>query len=209
MMFQSPARLVAVLAPLFAVGFMASARADGDAQAGEAKATACIACHGADGNSSNPQWPTLAGQHAQYIVKQLQAFKSGARKDPLMSPMAMGLSDADIQDLAAHFSSQKQHGLEADPSRLALGQRLYRGGDPKVGVPACAACHGPTGDGNPAAMYPSIRGQHSTYVEKQLKDYRAGARQTDQKQNQVMRNVASAMSDEQIAAVASYVQGLR
>ena len=207
MMFQSPARLVAILAPLLAVGFMAAAHADGSAEAGQAKATACTACHGADGNSSNPQWPTLAGQHAQYIVKQLQAFKSGARKDPLMSPMAMGLSDADIPDLAAYFSSQKQNGGEADPGKLAPGQRVYRGGDPKVGVPACAACHGASGDGNPAALYPSIRGQHSTYVEKQLKDYRAGTRQTDA--NQVMRNIASSMSDEQIAAVASYVQGLR
>jgi cytochrome c553 len=199
--------LAPLSAPLLALAFTAAARADGSAEAGQAKSTPCIACHGVDGNSSNPQWPNLAGQHAQYIVKQLQGFKSGARKDPLMSPMAAGLSDADMADLAAYFSSQSRKGGEADPAKLALGQRLYRGGDAKVGVAACAACHGPSGDGNPAALYPSIQGQQATYVEKQLKDYRAGARQTDQ--NQIMRNIASSMSDEQIAAVASYVQGLR
>jgi cytochrome c553 len=208
MTFQFPARLVAILAPLFAAGFTTAALADGSAEAGQAKSTPCIACHGADGNSSNPQWPNLAGQHAQYITKQLQSFKNGARKDPLMSPMAAGLSDADIADLAAYFSSQKLTGnLEADAARVPLGQRLYRGGDAKIGVAACAACHGPSGDGNPAALYPSIHGQHSTYVEKQLKDYRAGSRQTDA--NQTMRNIAGSMSDEQIAAVAAYVQGLR
>lgn len=201
------AMLAPLSAPLLALAFAAAARADGSAEAGQAKSTPCIACHGVDGNSSNPQWPNLAGQHAQYIVKQLQAFKSGARKDPLMSPMAAGLSDADMADLAAYFSSQTRKGGETDPSKLALGQRLFRSGDAKVGVPACGACHGPTGEGNPAASWPSIQGQQATYVEKQLKDYRAGTRQTDQ--NQIMRNIASSMSDEQIAAVASYVQGLR
>jgi cytochrome c553 len=204
---QSMARLLApVLAAAFA-GSISTAMADGNAEAGQAKSTPCIACHGADGNSPNPQWPNLAGQHAQYIVKQLQAFKSGARKDPLMSPMAAGLSDTDIADLAAYFSTQKQKGLLAAPDKVALGQRLYRGGDAKTGGPACAACHGPTGDGNPAALYPALQGQQATYIENQLKAYRAGTRQTDP--NQVMRNVASTMSDEQIAAVASYVQGLR
>jgi cytochrome c553 len=210
MKFQS--RRVAMLAPLsaslLALAFTAVVRADGSADAGQAKSTPCVACHGVDGNSSNPQWPNLAGQQAQYIVKQLQGFKGGARKDPLMSPMAAGLSDADMADLAAYFSSQTRKGGETDPAKLALGQRLYRGGDAKVGVPACAACHGPSGDGNPAAVYPAIQGQQATYVEKQLKDYRANARQTDGS-NQIMRNIASAMSDEQIAAVASYVQGLR
>lgn len=204
---QSMARLLAaVLAAAFA-GSISTAMAEGNAEAGQAKSTPCIACHGADGNSSNPAWPNLAGQHAQYIVKQLQAFKSGARKDPLMSPMAAGLSDTDISDLAAYFSTQKQKGLLAQADKVALGQRLYRGGDARTGMAACAACHGPAGDGNPAALYPAIHGQQATYIENQLKAYRAGTRQTDP--NQVMRNVASTMSDEQIAAVASYVQGLR
>lgn len=179
----------------------------GTVEAGQAKSTTCVACHGVDGNSSNPQWPTIAGQHPQYIVKQLKAFKSGARQDPLMSPMAAPLSEADINDLAAYFSSQTATGLEADAAKVTLGQRLYRGGDANTGVAACAACHGPAGHGNPTAAYPSIHGQHSTYVETQLKAYRSGTRQTDP--NQMMRNVANALSDEQIAAVAAYVQGLR
>lgn len=181
--------------------------AEGSAEAGQAKSATCVACHGVDGNSVNPEWPSIAGQHSQYIVKQLKAFKSGARQNPLMSPMAAGLSDADMDDLAAYFSTQTANGLEADASKVSVGQRLYRGGDAEKGVAACGSCHGPTGHGNPTALYPSIRGQHSTYVEAQLKAYRSGTRQTDQ--NQMMRGVAHSMSDEQIAAVAAYVQGLR
>ena len=188
--------------PSFAQG-----TAPGKPEEGQAKSTACVACHGVDGNSSNPQWPTLAGQHKQYLAKQLRAFKSGARKDPLMSPMAVSLSDDDIEDLAAYFTAQKPTGLEADPGKVPLGQRLYRGGDTKLGLTACAACHGPEGFGNPVASYPAIRGQHSTYVATQLRAYRAGTRTTDQ--NQMMRTIANSMSDEQIEALASYVQGLR
>ncbi|HWK74511.1 MAG TPA: c-type cytochrome [Povalibacter sp.] len=198
---------IAVLSALGALYLSAPAFAEGSAEAGQAKAATCVACHGVDGNSVNPEWPTIAGQHPDYIVKQLKAFKSGARQNVLMSPMAAPLSDADIDDLAAYFSSQIANGLEAEPSKVSLGQRLYRAGDAETGVAACGSCHGPTGHGNPAAEYPSIRGQHSTYLEAQLKAYRSGTRQTDQ--NQMMRGVAHALTDEQIAAVASYVQGLR
>lgn len=191
----------------FAGLFPSAAHAAGDAAKGESKATACIACHGPNGNSANPEWPVLAGQHGPYTHKQLQAFKSGARKNPLMTPMAMSLSEEDMADLAAYFSTQKATGKEADPGKLQLGQRIYRSGDPKTGAPACAACHGPTGAGNPPAAYPALRGQYATYVAAQLRNYRAGTRQTDP--NQMMRNVAGTMSDEQIDAVASYVQGLR
>jgi cytochrome c553 len=200
-------------APLFALSFVlaslcaSAAHAAGDAAKGESKATACIACHGANGNSANPEWPVLAGQHAQYIHKQLQAFKSGARKNPLMTPMAMSLSEDDMADLGAYFSTQKPAGKETDAGKLQAGQRVYRSGDPKTGQPACASCHGPTGAGNPPAAYPALRGQYATYVAAQLRAYRAGQRQTDP--NQVMRNVAGTMSDEQIDAVASYVQGIR
>jgi cytochrome c553 len=199
------------VAPVFvlALGLGASAAAlgAGSADEGQSKSTACVACHGPNGNSANPEWPNLAGQHQQYIRKQLQSFKSGARKNPLMTPMAMGLSDDDMDDLAAYFAAQKPVGLEADAGKLAAGQRVYRSGDPKTGAPACASCHGPTGDGNPPAAYPALRGQYATYVAAQLRAYRAGTRQTDL--NQMMRNVASTMSDDQIEAVASYVQGLR
>jgi cytochrome c553 len=198
------------LAPLFvlcSLGVSAGALAEGSAEKGESKSTACIACHGPGGNSVNPEWPSLAGQGQAYIHKQLQAFKGGARKNPLMTPMAMGLSEEDMADLAAYFAGQKPTGLEADPGKLAVGQRVYRSGDPKNGVPACAACHGPGGDGNAPAAYPALRGQYATYVAAQLRNYRAGNRQTDA--GQMMRTVASTMTDEQIDAVASYVQGLR
>lgn len=200
---------IALLCALSSLPLSAPALAEGSAEAGQTKSAACVACHGVDGNSVNPQWPTLAGQHSSYIVKQLKAFKSGARQDPLMSPLAMPLSEQDMEDLAAYFATKAPQGLEADPAKVSAGQRLFRGGDDKIGIAACAACHGPSGDGNPAAAYPAIRGQHSTYVETQLKAYRSGTRRTDQNQNQMMRNVASGMSDEQIAAVAAYVQGLR
>src|SRR5262245_40159436 len=200
--------LVSVLCGLWAsAACRAQGTSSGSVQEGQTKSTACVACHGVDGNSSNPQWPTLAGQHKQYIAKQLRAFKSGARRDPLMSPMAISLSDDDIEDLAAFFNAQKPAGLEADPGKVPLGQRLYRGGDTRSGLTACAACHGAEGRGNPPAVYPAIRAQHSTYVATQLRAYRAGTRTTDQ--NQMMRSVANSMSDEQIEALASYVQGLR
>lgn len=196
-----------LLLPVLLACASASAWAEGSAEAGQAKSAVCVACHGADGNSVNPEWPSLAGQSAPYIVKQLQAFKSEARKNPLMSPMATGLNDQDMLDLAAYFSKQQRRGGEANPDKLALGERIYRGGDKAHGVPACAACHGPNGSGNGPAAYAAIGGQHATYVVAQLKSYKAGTRQTDP--NQMMRNVAAALSDEQIDAVASYVQGLR
>lgn len=183
------------------------AQGTGSVEEGQAKAAACVACHGVSGNSSNPEWPNLAGQGAPYIKHQLQAFKSGARQNPLMSPMAAGLSDDDMEDLAAYFAAQAPTGLEADPQKVALGQRLYRGGDAKTGLPACAACHGPSGHGNPAARYPAVGGQHATYAAAQLRNYRGGTRQTDP--NRTMRDVASTLSDEQIEALASYLQGLR
>lgn len=198
---------IALLSALCALSLSATVFAEGSAEAGQAKSSTCVACHGVDGNSMNPEWPTIAGQHGEYIVKQLKAFKSGARQNPLMTPMAQPLSDQDMEDLAAYFSSQTAKGLEADPSQVSLGQRLYRGGDLEKGIAACASCHGPTGDGNPAALYPAIRGQHATYVAAQLKAYRSGTRQTDQ--NQMMRGVTQSMTDDQIAAVAAYVQGLR
>lgn len=198
---------IVLLSALCSLSVSSTAFAEGTAEAGQAKSTTCVACHGVDGNSVNPEWPTIAGQHGEYIVKQLKAFKSGARQNVLMSPMAAGLSDADMADLAAYYSSQTANGLEADAGKVSLGQRLYRAGDAERGIAACAACHGPNGRGNPTALYPSLHGQHATYVEAQLKAYRSGTRQTDQ--NQMMRDVTKLLTDEQIAAVAAYVQGLR
>jgi cytochrome c553 len=201
------AKLVATLSLVAALGCGAPALAVGSAEAGQAKSATCMACHGADGNSVNPEWPNLAGQHSSYIEKQLRHFKAGERQNTLMSPMAMILSDEDIADLAAYFSAQTVRGGETDPSKLTLGQRLYRGGDPAKGLVACAGCHGPTGRGNPLAAYPSLHGQHAVYTALQLRAYRSGERKTSP--NQIMQNVASLLSDEDIEALASYVQGLR
>jgi len=201
------AKLVAALSLVAAFGWSAAAFAAGSAEAGQAKSATCMACHGMDGNSPNPEWPNLAGQHAPYIMQQLKAFKAGQRQNDLMSPMAMILSDEDMADLAAYFSAQAARGGETEPSKLTLGQRVYRSGNVDGGVMACAGCHGPAGRGNPLAGYASIQGQHATYVAAQLRAYKAGQRATDP--NQMMRNVAAQLSDEEIDAVASYVQGLR
>jgi cytochrome c553 len=201
------AKLVAALSLVAAFGCSAPAFAAGSAEAGQAKSATCMACHGMDGNSPNPEWPNLAGQHAPYIMQQLKAFKAGERQNDLMSPMAMILSDEDMADLAAYFSAQAARGGETEPSKLTLGQRVYRSGNVDGGVMACAGCHGPAGRGNPLAGYASIQGQHATYVAAQLRAYKAGQRATDP--NQMMRNVAAQLSDEEIDAVASYVQGLR
>lgn len=205
------AKLVATLSLVAVIGCGAPAFAAGSAEAGQAKSATCMACHGPDGNSPSPEWPNLAGQHASYIERQIQAFKSGDRKNDLMSPMAMILTEEDAADLAAYFASQKIRGGETEPSKLALGQHVYRAGKVDAGVMACAGCHGPTGRGNPLAAYPSIQGQHAAYVATQLRAYKAGTRYDDPTpvHYQMMRGVAGGLSDEEIDAVASYVQGLR
>ncbi len=185
----------------------AASQPEGSAEEGQTKSATCVACHGPNGNSPNPEWPTIAGQHEQYILKQLQAFKAGERQNPLMSPIAQTLSEDDMADLAAFYSQQTRTGLEAPADKVEQGERLYRGGDSQNSIAACTGCHGPRGNGNPTALYPSIQGQHGVYVAAQLRAYRAGTRQTDQ--NQIMRDVARSMSDAQIEAVAAYVQGLR
>jgi len=181
-------------------------QAAGDAGAGKTKSATCAGCHMPDGNSANPLWPKLAGQHPSYLRKQIMDFKTGVRKDPTMSAMAAPLSEEDADDLAAWFTSQQQTPGTADPQQVALGQRIYRGGNAETGVAACTACHGPTGGGNPAANFPKISGQHAAYLEKALKDFRAGDRANDA--GKMMRGVAAKMSDKEIAAVAQFVQGL-
>jgi cytochrome c553 len=178
-----------------------------DAQAGAAKATVCQACHGANGNSANPQWPSLAGLGADYIAEQLQNFKAGKRNNPIMMPLAATLSPDDMADLGAYFGGLANTGLEADPSYWQAGQKLYRGGDKERGIPACMACHGPTGAGNEPAKFPALRGQHSEYVVKQLNDYVSGARPPGP--GGIMPAVAKRLSPEDMRNVASYVQGLR
>ena len=197
------------LASLAALPAQADSLVDGSADAGKSKAITCVACHGAEGNSVNALWPNIAGQNAAYIQAQLKAFKDGSRSDPLMSSQAMMLSDQDMADLAVYFESLPGAAQAvADASLVTRGEALYRGGNTQTGAAACMACHGPTGRGNPAALYPALQGQHAAYTAKQLNAYADGTRETDGKQR-IMRDIAARLSKEDVEAVASYVQGLR
>ena len=193
-------------AALAIFGAMGAAHAAGDAVAGKAKAASCAACHGADGNSANPAWPKLAGQHADYIAKQLAEFKSGARQDPTMSAMAAPLSPQDMADLGAFYATQTIKPGVADETKVALGEKIYRGGNSASGVSACMSCHGPTGAGNPAANFPAVSGQHAAYTAAQLHAFKKGARANDA--GQMMRNIAAKMTDAEIEAVSEYIAGL-
>lgn len=213
-MKNSFARLF-VLITLVSLQANASSLVDGDAAEGKNKSATCSACHGAEGNSSNPDWPNIAGQNAKYLVAQLKAFQPGEngepalRSDPLMTSMAMPLSDQDIRDLAVYFEGLPTAvNSVADDATVARAEALYRGGNEENKAAACLACHGPTGRGNPAATYPALNGQHAKYTAKQLRDYASGARQSDGKTS-MMRDVASRLSKEDIEAIASYVQGLK
>jgi cytochrome c553 len=179
------------------------AQAAGSAEAGKTKSTVCAACHGANGNSANPQWPSLAGQHASYIIAQLGYFKSGQRQNALMSSQAMNLSDEDMADLAAYYSSLPLEVPGAVEGAVSAGQALYRGGNADSGVSACIGCHGPAGRGNPGAVMPAIGGQHATYTASTLKAYRSGERV-----NVMMNAIAKNLTDAEIEAVAGYLQGL-
>ncbi len=185
----------------------ASSLVDGSIDAGKAKSLTCSACHGADGNSVNPEWPSLAGQHALYAYEQLLAFKNGTRENVLMTSQAMILSEEDMRDLSVYFEAQSATARAvSDPDLIARGKEIYLAGDSGRDVAACIACHGPAGKGNPASPYPAIAGQYAVYTAKQLRDYASGARESDE--NQVMRNVASLLTEDDIMAVSSYVQGL-
>lgn len=187
----------------------------GSVQAGANKAAVCFSCHGPNGNSQNPAWPRLAGQNAVYIAEQLRLFKDGIRKNPVMQPMASGLTDQDIDNVAVFFAAQTPTGLEADPSYWKAGEALYLHGDDASGVPACVACHGPVGRGNPAAGYPALQAQQSVYVISQLQNYANGTRYsgpdatTATPNSVIMFDIAKRLTPEQMRDVASYVQGLR
>jgi cytochrome c553 len=176
-------------------------------EAGATKAATCQACHGANGNSTNTDWPSLAGIGAGYIADQLNNFKTGKRASPVMMPMSANLTADDMADLGMYFDSLTNTGLEADPSFWQAGQSLYRGGDQARGIPACMACHGPTGRGNEPAKFPALRGQQSGYVVKQLNDYASGTRATGP--NGIMQTIAKRLSTEDIRNLASYLQGIR
>jgi len=179
----------------------------GNAEAGQAKSALCAACHGADGNSVNPQWPSLAGLGADYIAQQLAYFKSQQRNNAIMYPIAMTLSPQDMADIGAYYGSQKNTGLEADPSTWKQGEHLYRAGNQERGIPACMACHGPLGAGNEPAKWPALRGQHAEYVVTQLTAYASGERVSPS--NAIMPTIAKRLTPDEMKQLASYVQGLR
>jgi len=183
-----------------------SVMAAGDPVAGKKKAALCIGCHGVDGNSANPDWPSLAGQGEAYLAKQITDFKTGDRKDGTMNAMVGGLSDTDVANVAAFFASNKIKGGTAKKETLELGKKLYRGGDASRGIAACASCHGPTGAGNPAAKFPALAGQHAKYTMKALKDFSLSTRSNDP--NGMMRVVAGKLKDSEMKAVAEFISGL-
>ena len=179
----------------------------GDPAAGAAKAALCVACHGPAGNSANPEWPKLAGQHAKYTAKQIRDFMAGAtRSNELMAPMIAGLSDEDIEDISAYYAIQRSSGGFASEEMHALGERIYRGGNAESGVPACIACHGPKGGGNGPAGFPALAGQHAVYTAKQIDEWRLGNRSNDP--NQMMADAVRYLTPEETRAVSEYIAGL-
>jgi cytochrome c553 len=172
----------------------------------EIAAGVCAGCHAADGNSAIAANPVLAGQHAGYIAKQLADYKSGARKNAIMTGFASALSAQDMLDVGAFYARQPTKPRASSNKELALvGQKLFRGGNAAVGLPACAGCHSPNGAGIPA-QYPRLAGQHTEYTIAQLRAFRAGERANDG--NKMMRSIAGRLSDREMEALAEYVSGL-
>lgn len=195
----------------------------GDAKAGQTKAAACAACHGADGNPADPQYPRIAGQSERYVSRQLSLFANGQRTGGMaavMVPFAQTLSAQDMRDIGAYFATQKAGAGLADDTVVAdgaykdmkfyeIGQKLYRSGDASRGVPACMACHGPTGAGNPGPAYPHVGGQQQAYVVRRLQEYQAGTTtEKDPTHFNIMAQVVHSLTEQEIQALGSYLQGL-
>ena len=197
-----------IICVLVTLGWTGYAAAAGDAAAGKPKTAVCAACHGATGVSIAPNFPSLAGQGKGYLVKQISEIKNGERKVIEMTGMVENLSDQDIADIAAFYASQAAPVGVAKESSVEIAQKLYRGGDVEKGIPACTACHAPTGNGNSLAKFPALAGQHSDYIAKQLRDFREGDR-TNDGDTRIMRDIAEKLSNKQIDALSSYISGLR
>ncbi len=196
-----------IVSLLLALGLVGAAQAAGDPAAGQAKAVVCGACHGVDGNSALANFPKLAGQGERYLLKQMQDIKSGARPVVEMTGMLEPLSEQDMADVAAYFASQKISVGAADPAQVERGQALFRGGKLAEGMPACTGCHAPDGAGIATAGYPHLGGQHAGYVAKQLSAFREGERSNDGDAT-IMRDIAAKLSNKDIEALSSYIQGL-
>jgi cytochrome c553 len=195
-------------APATASAAAPAANIAGDATAGQAKATTCAACHGLDGNPASPLYPKLAGQHESYITRQINLFKGRQRDNPIMMGFAMPLSDQDMHDIGAYFASKSSLPGVADTQLVARGEALYRGGDATTGTPACMACHAADGRGNPGAGYPQLAGQFADYVSLKLKDWQAGKTWGNDDRAKIMPMIAKTLSDADVAAVSSYIEGL-
>ncbi|NMH60609.1 c-type cytochrome [Alteromonas ponticola] len=200
---------------LIGMTFMLSgaAVAEGDATAGKEKSTTCAACHGPDGNSMIEANPKIAGQHENYLLKQLKEFKLAAktggeegRNSAIMTAQVANLSEQDLEDLAAYFASQEATPGATPEEYIEPGAALYRGGDEERGITACIACHGPSGNGMQLAGFPDISGQHAAYTIDQLKAFRKGARNNDM--NGMMRDIAQKLTDEDMTILANYIAGL-
>ena len=196
-----------------------SSWAEADAKAGESKVAMCAACHGPNGNSMIPNFPKLAGQHPKYIAKQLIDMKTkpeqGGRVVAEMAAIVPGLSDQDINDIAAYYGEQAIQAGQAKADLVAKGESVYRAGSKAKGLAACTGCHGPDGKGNKGAGFPALAGQHAAYIEKQLKAFRLGSEEPNalgarinDGDTRMMREVASRLSDLEIKAVASFISGL-
>jgi cytochrome c553 len=192
---------------LLTLGITGLAQAAGDAAAGQGKVVVCGACHNADGNSAIPNFPKLAGQGERYMLKQLNDIKLGARPIVEMTGLLDNLSDQDLADISAYYASQKMSVGAADPKLVERGEALFRGGKLQEGMPACIGCHSPDGAGLAAAGFPKIGGQHAAYVAKQLTDFREGNR-TNDGDSMIMRGIAAKLSNKDIEAVSSFIQGL-
>jgi len=188
------------------VGMVGTVNASGDAQAGKAKSVTCMACHTADGNAVITIYPKLAGQHADYIVKQLKEFKSGARKNAIMAGMVAALSEQDMEDLAAYFASQQMTDGTTPESVVDVAKSLYQGGDMERKIAACIACHGPRGNGSGLARFPKIASQNADYIAIQLKAFRSGERANDP--SGMMGDTAKKLTDAEIDALSKYLGGL-
>lgn len=201
---------------LLTLGITGMAHAAGNAEAGQEKIAMCSACHGMDGNSPAPNFPKLAGQGERYLLKQLQDIKAGTapgapagvgRKVLEMTGMLDPLNEQDLADIAAYYASQKMTVGYADPALAAQGEKLFRGGKLEQGMPSCTGCHAPNGVGNDLAGFPQLGGQHAAYTAKQLTDFREGDR-TNDGDTMIMRGIAAKLSNKDIQALSSYLQGL-
>ncbi|MDH3635261.1 MAG: cytochrome c4 [Gammaproteobacteria bacterium] len=197
---------ISVLILVFSSLVSANANA-ADIEAGKAKSAVCAACHGADGNSANAAWPSLAGQHASYTYKQLKDFKAGRRNNASMTGMVALLNDDDMKNLAAFYESQQPKAVAFDGEMIEKGEGIYRGGITETHVAACMGCHAPNGAGNGPAGWPSLKGQHPEYVVTQLQNFKQGLRANDT--GKMMRNIVVRMSDSEMQAVAAYIAGIQ